>query len=375
MADITFYTFDSLKDEMDQFLKSYELIDFVIPPDKAMRKLKPRLQRQCRYCGKNGKDTKFRMEAHLIPRLLGNRYLISDFECDTCNGRFSTYESNLTQMLGLTKIVFGLSDEKEKSSYTSKGKSLRADTLGLPDQQKGVLLSDEDGTNIFHDMETAQTLVDYTKGAYIPLYVYRALLKTALGLVPKEEVRKYRYAFDFLFQDNPPQEHLSVCKVHFDEIHRDYTVHCYLFKRISDTERLPSHIFKLYYRNMIFQFFIPFYLSDIPLIYDGQPCTPIWCPPIFFQPASERETYRRYIRDLSSTEKIIEKGYLKFDFVKESMNELTAYDPKTGTSNSTDGSSMGKIRKMLLVKGNPSFDPATISSLIKELTADREKKK
>src|SRR5258706_1693929 len=51
----------------------------------------------CRFCGKHSPIVKFRTDAHVIPQSIGNRYLLSYFECDTCNHFFGNkYENSLT---------------------------------------------------------------------------------------------------------------------------------------------------------------------------------------------------------------------------------------------------------------------------------------
>ena len=44
--------------------------------------------RKCRFCGKEYPETKFRTDAHAIPRFLGNKYIFDYNECDECNSFF-----------------------------------------------------------------------------------------------------------------------------------------------------------------------------------------------------------------------------------------------------------------------------------------------
>ncbi len=51
----------------------------------------------CRFCGKAFPNVKFRTDAHVIPQSIGNRYLLSHFECDTCNHFLGDkYENSFT---------------------------------------------------------------------------------------------------------------------------------------------------------------------------------------------------------------------------------------------------------------------------------------
>ena len=74
----------------ENFLGVYEPMDFIGPDDQRynLKKLKPKRERTCRFCGKAFGQTRFRENAHLIPDSIGNKDLFSDFECDHCNRFF-----------------------------------------------------------------------------------------------------------------------------------------------------------------------------------------------------------------------------------------------------------------------------------------------
>lgn len=362
MGQVTFYTYKGMETEMNDFFDAYQLISIVIPPDKAIRGIKPRKDRVCRYCKRGADTTTFKKEAHTISRLLGNRYLINDFECDECNEIFGKYESNLANMLGISRTVFGKEELGKIPTYVSKGNSLRAASLDLSTDKRGILLSDHDGTNIEYDHQTGKTVVSYLKNEFTPILVYKALLKIALGLISPIEVEKYSYAFNFLAREKPPVENLSICKIHYSELQRNTKVHAYIFKKRDSSARLPSHIVKLYYENIIFQFFIPFYADDIKVIYNGKEFTPKWCPPILLSPQSSTEICRRSIKDLSGMEKITEKGFLSFEFDKDSAGNLSAYDLKTNTTKFPGEESARNISKILFVSDDLVFEPKVLAN-------------
>ncbi|MCZ7607038.1 MAG: HNH endonuclease [Planctomycetota bacterium] len=57
-------------------------------------------ERLCRVCGRKAPVVKFRTEAHVIPRSLGNRWLVTQQECDECNGRYGReHDDELAKML------------------------------------------------------------------------------------------------------------------------------------------------------------------------------------------------------------------------------------------------------------------------------------
>src|SRR6478736_2593665 len=50
----------------------------------------------CRFCKRNSNETTFKMDAHVFPEFMGNRHLLSHFECDQCNVLFSRYETSFS---------------------------------------------------------------------------------------------------------------------------------------------------------------------------------------------------------------------------------------------------------------------------------------
>jgi hypothetical protein len=77
------------------FRSHYDLVRIIKPVASNKKNLRLRRDRTSRFCDKSGADTRFRMEAHLLPEMLGNKLLYSEFECDHCNEYFKTLENDL----------------------------------------------------------------------------------------------------------------------------------------------------------------------------------------------------------------------------------------------------------------------------------------
>ena len=89
--------------EAARFLEIYELDNAFIPTKSKYINLKPKRERTCRFCGLSFPETTFKKEAHLIPEMLGNKTLLSDFECDKCNHYFGvTFENHLANNFSKT---------------------------------------------------------------------------------------------------------------------------------------------------------------------------------------------------------------------------------------------------------------------------------
>lgn len=97
---ITFKFLPEDREYANAFFSKYYFhsIDFVtIEPTKI---LKPKNVRICRFCNKKSPDVFFENEAHLFPEFLGNKFSVSDFECDVCNKKFGKLEKQLSNFIG-----------------------------------------------------------------------------------------------------------------------------------------------------------------------------------------------------------------------------------------------------------------------------------
>lgn len=89
-------------------MNSYEMFVFdentrgkIGEPDKS--------KRICRYCNKTNPEVSFKKVAHSISEALGNKKIITNDECDTCNEKFGTgIENDLILYLNLYRNFFGI---------------------------------------------------------------------------------------------------------------------------------------------------------------------------------------------------------------------------------------------------------------------------
>ena len=71
-------------------------------------------------------DVTFKKKAHVIPQSLGNRNIVSLFECDSCNGAiFSIYESSLAAFIGIPRTFAEIRGQKGVPTYKDKETNFR----------------------------------------------------------------------------------------------------------------------------------------------------------------------------------------------------------------------------------------------------------
>jgi len=99
------------KDYTDSFAeleKKYEFIMFSTRIQNVIGE-KDRTKRVCRYCNKSKPEVSFKKVAHSISEALGNKKIITNDECDTCNEKFGKgIENDLILYLSLFRNFFGI---------------------------------------------------------------------------------------------------------------------------------------------------------------------------------------------------------------------------------------------------------------------------
>lgn len=335
---MVFYTHEQYEDRARVFLDKYELQAVLTCPLQKSKNLKPRKERLCRFCGLKEPDTTFKKVAHLIPELLGNHNLLSEFECDACNEKFSIYENHLANFLGVTRTINGINTKKKLPKYKSASGNFIAENQDFQKSQTGsIYISRNAATeqSITVDPANGFLTVPYPTNPYIPLYVYKSLLKIAISSLPAKEVVNYSHAIKYLTTSVIDKKLVGVNSIflHSMTLGINYTQPMFiLFKKRNESEQLFSHWCLMYFQNFIFQFFIPLNESDFWL-YNNEIKVDI-PPPLFTEPTTAIAanelgiTYQQL--DFSGTElKKAEVGFLNLFMGKEQLVNMGIIDPIT----------------------------------------------
>jgi hypothetical protein len=146
----------------------------------------------CRFCGETRPAVAFKKEAHAVPELAGNRTLISLYECDECNDRFSAFEDDLGKLTLLERIA-GQVLGKAGVPKAKSGKSRIS--VGLT----GFKIDEHAGDSIVefdHDNNTMTVTID--PQTYRPLGAFKALVKIALTLMEEADLAHVSEALKWL---------------------------------------------------------------------------------------------------------------------------------------------------------------------------------
>lgn len=349
---IVFHSFESEVEAFNEFLNIYYPVKVILLPDNPMAGLKMPKDRICRFCQKSSPDVTFKKEAHVISRSLGNRFLISDFECDDCNAAFGKNENDLNNWLGIIRTIAGTKGRKGIPEYRSVSELVIAKMVDFF-KVDGTKIAFNDASAFTFNETTGEAKFEYKKGPYTPIKVYKAFLKMALSFIEDRERPDYKPAFDFLSGPDDNGGFKMFAKIICQELpamHQVIKPCAIFFERINEDVSFPKHFFSLYYENIIYSFPIPFNLNDLRDRKDKKIDFQItYPPPILFVEPEGGSRFANHFENLGFIDRRKnEKGTVYFNTSLADYENIVACDPETGEVTPADMKSV-KVADMYFV--------------------------
>ncbi len=308
------------EDRYKNFFDNYESENGIICNQKSKTYYENGESYLCRFCGKNKPEVKFSKDAHIIPQLLGNRYLLSKFECDNCNSQFGKYEEALSSYLGFFRTFVQLKNRNSKGLPKFKDKNSGFE-MYYENEKVQIHLDKSDINSVLDEKNNTAKLVA-NKFSYIPINVYKCLLKISLCLVDVGELMKYEQSLLFLQSDkfNKKLNNFPLYRMFIYFVPGDFSPNpaAFLFKRKSNISEksIPTHTMLLFFRNHMYQIFLPFYKDDL-IMHRKTTNYDLFIAPLILNknklPEGTNYTWNNI--DLSSSDKRIKEPYevnLKF---------------------------------------------------------------
>lgn len=283
---------EHFKESAEKFLNYYTLEKEVSCPTEKIKGLKDKKSRVYRFCHKKYPLVSFSKDAHIFSELLGNKYFVSDFECDDCNSKFGKYENGLANFLGVIRTIQSVK-AKKIPKFKSADKKLEAESIQEPDEGTIVKVRRFDGLNkTFHfNKEKQQTEITYEKGPYTPLNIYKAILKMALSIVDEKYLVDYKFAFEYLRTNKHDNDYSGFGIVTSYLMPLTYQFQQptgMLFRKTNSNAELFTHLFYFCALNFIYEIVIPFNRQDALLYQIPGGLDTLWCPPLFGHDNEER---------------------------------------------------------------------------------------
>ncbi|MCE0490313.1 HNH endonuclease [Pantoea sp. Mb-10] len=302
----------------------------------------------CRFCKRNEPEVSFRKLAHVVPDFLGNKYLFSVDECDACNQKFgNTIETDLANFIGIHRTLTVIEGKK---GVPKKHFQKERERVYLGKSNVLEFVSRESGSSISLDKENKTVTVRSKKEPYYPFGVFKALMKVALNIIPKEYLSEYSEALEWV-----QEAHSNPIFIHPDLIQGFYTfipgfnpfpdINILIIKRLDFVHDMPYMIFRICFKNFIYQ--IPLWrgTKDIPLIGERHGKISMKLIPNYHDYCGRKQLFgssRSKLIKLGGHEKIFSEEE-SFEF---SFDEMQPVEINGMTINNKDEVEYGKISKI-----------------------------
>jgi len=222
--------------------------------------------KKCRFCGKDSKETNFKMKAHIIPEFMGNKFCFSNYECDTCNQYFGTLEDSLFNFAGIHNVFSGVKGKKGFPKYKGNKEGL---TLFAKSNNeiKVQTINTKDSQSFIHDKKNERIIVDTNHHSYIPQNAFKALVKIGLCMLSDYELKNYNKTLDWITSENTNENKnnpfFNVFK-HVGGEKRFLKPWAILLKKrnIKEFKNIPHHTLLVFYGIIKYQLFLPFHIDE-----------------------------------------------------------------------------------------------------------------
>lgn len=207
----------------------------------------------CRFCGTNDKK-KFKARAHIVPEFTGNVNMVSNFECDDCNNKFSIYETSLSMLGGIRDSMSLIKSKHKYPKYKDTKNNL------VVHYDKGILKMIIDKDNPKIDFANNKLKIETNRPSYIPRYVIKSLAKIAICLLKEKDVILFKKTIKWLAtpKDNLSDDAQNYMVLYGNEIRPPVQRPSAILMRKKVVYDAPEFCIIFRYGFHIYQMFLPF---------------------------------------------------------------------------------------------------------------------
>ncbi|MBL8020736.1 MAG: hypothetical protein JNM27_13780 [Leptospirales bacterium] len=285
----------TIEDRIQYFEKNYNiLVDVNLVGDKS-HTIRIDGLRKCRFCERNEGEVTFKKEAHAFSELIGNRTLLTNYECDSCNEHFSKYlENHLANYLGPARTFTLTKGKTGVPSYKTADESSRVDVKS----GEIVVQTMADQPMFVEDEKNKLITFHATKPTYVPVAVYKTLVKMALSILPENEMDAFKTTAKWLLSTDHSKVFMRPCPMNFsftNGLKPHPFIKAMVFKVKDLSLDVPFMQFFIAFDNFTFQITIP---TEQDLRLQGKTATIQAFPSIHEVSDTENET-KHALADMS----------------------------------------------------------------------------
>ena len=135
----------------------------------------------------------FEYVAHVIPECTGNHFLVSSYECDSCNKFYGRYlENEYSNYFSFYHNAAGVSGKKHTPHYQSNNYEVKSRLEKYPGGKVFVIRDTIDNMAATIDHETKTIIRTGEVSTHIPMAVFKCFVKMAISIISPEEVCNFK---------------------------------------------------------------------------------------------------------------------------------------------------------------------------------------
>lgn len=147
--------------------------------------------RVCRYCGLKMPDVKFNKKAHTISESLGNKTIVTNDECDTCNEEFGKgIEQQLSDYIAPMRLFFGIQGKNGISKLKDGNESFSYELTNDINKKTitvGLYEKEDSSRQKWEMVESPNFSITHPNKINVQ-DVYRAIVKFSIGVMTAEDL-------------------------------------------------------------------------------------------------------------------------------------------------------------------------------------------
>ena len=224
------------------------------------------IDKVCKFCHKTSKENTFKNLPHVIPELLGKNNHTSNDECDKCNELFGQYETDLANYISPYQTIIGQKTKHKIPNFQGRKDENddRLSTIRFVDGKPNINFHNN-LSDFQYDLVNKQLSIKLKKKKFVPINVYKSLVKIGLSLCPVDELRAYTKTVEWLSQKDIDAEFIYDIPL---DLYRTRFTNKYYKKPFATLYKRKNEIKNYTYEPklcvivcsgvIVFQLFIPF---------------------------------------------------------------------------------------------------------------------
>jgi hypothetical protein len=240
-------------------MDNYEVITFDLDKDRKIKIGEDnRDKRICRFCNKKKPDVKFKKEAHAISEALGNKKLILNEECDSCNEFFDeNIERDFIFYHDLARTMFGIKN-KDNNFPKMKGNNFEFFKDRNSNNLSIAILQDAEK----HTKGEPPKNVVFKTGNKIKIQnIYKALCKFALSVIDSNYIKNFEDTIKWLKNEKEVKVLPKIAVWHSYKFFTN-TPEVTLYLRNNDNFDLPYLVGEFRFTYYMYVFIVPLSNQD-----------------------------------------------------------------------------------------------------------------